>query len=172
MSARPEIFISATSTDLKVCHQTVRDAPLSMGCVPVTQDHFSPGSGEVRTMLRRLIANCHAVIHIAGECYGYEPQQRGVSEPRRSYTQLKYDIARELKKPLYTFLCAPDFPYTAHEPEPEELNRLQNRHRGQPQGNHAAGKHLCAEGQDRGQRRVEHGLLYARQKAVAPDAKS
>ena len=66
-------------------------------------------------MLRERIAGCQAVIHLAGGCYGFEPQERSPTEPRRSYTQLEYDIARELKKPLYTFLCAPDFPYDAHE---------------------------------------------------------
>ena len=129
MLARPEIFISATSKDLGSCRQLVRDALLTLGCVPVVQDHFPPGAGEVRAMLRERIAGCQAVLHIAGECYGFEPQERASNEPRRSYTQLEYDIARELKKPLYTFLCAPDFPYDAHDPEPEELRLLQEQHR-------------------------------------------
>ncbi len=129
MPARPEIFISATSTDLKSCRQIVRDALLTLGCMPVVQDHFPPAAGEVRTMLRERIAGCHAVIHLAGECYGFEPQERGPNEGRRSYTQMEYDIARELKKPLYTFLCALDFPYDAHEPEDDERRRLQEQHR-------------------------------------------
>ena len=129
MATRPEVFISAASKDLKSCRQIVRDALLTLGCVPVVQDHFPPGAGEVRAMLRERIAGCHAVIHLAGECYGFEPQERAPNEPHRSYTQLEYDIARELKKPLYTFLCAPDFPYDAHAPEPEELRLLQEQHR-------------------------------------------
>ena len=129
MPTRPEIFISAASKDLKSCRQLVRDALLTLGCVPVVQDHFPPGAGEVRAMLREKIAGCQAVIHLAGECYSFEPQERAPGDPRRSYTQLEYDIARELKKPLYAFLCAPDFPYDAHEPEPEELCLLQEQHR-------------------------------------------
>ena len=129
MPTRPEIFISATSRDLGSCRQLVRDALLTLGCVPVVQDHFPPGAGEVRAMLRERIAGCQAVIHLAGECYGYEPRERDPAAPRRSYTQMEYDIARELKKPLYTFLCAPDFPYDAHESEPEDLRRLQQAHR-------------------------------------------
>ncbi len=129
MPARPEIFISATTKDLKSCRQLVRDALLTLGCVPVVQDHFAPEAATVREMLRKRIAACDAVIHLAGECYGYEPQERAVGEARRSYTQMEYDIARELKKPLYTFVCAPDFPYDAHEPEDDELRALQNVHR-------------------------------------------
>ncbi|MBV9127156.1 MAG: tetratricopeptide repeat protein [Verrucomicrobia bacterium] len=127
--ARPEIFVSATSKDLKSCRQLVSDALLTLGCVPITQDHFAPDAHTVREMLRAKIAACDAVIHLAGECYGAEPHEHDPSTPRRSYTQLEYDIARELKKTLYTFLCAPDFPYDAHEPEPDDLRALQQQHR-------------------------------------------
>ena len=129
MPTRPEIFISATSKDLASCRQLVRDALLTLGCVPVTQDHFAPDARTVREMLRVRIAACDAVIHLAGECYGAEPFERAPNEPRRSYTQMEYDMARELKKPVYTFICAPDFPYEAHEPEPAELRALQDAHR-------------------------------------------
>ena len=129
MPARPEIFVSTTSKDLKTCRQLVRDALLTLGCVPVTQDHFAPDAQTVREMLRTRLAACDAVIHLAGECYGNEPFQRQPSELRRSYTQLEYDMARTLGKPVYTFLCAPDFPYDAHDPEPDELRRLQAAHR-------------------------------------------
>ena len=129
MPARPEIFISAASRDLRTCRQLVRDALLTLGCVPIVQDHFPPGEGEVRAMLRARIAGCQAVIHLAGECYGHEPQERDPAQARRSYTQMEYDIARELKKPLYTFLCAESFPYDAHEPEAQELRALQQAHR-------------------------------------------
>ena len=127
---RPEIFISATSRDLRTCRQLVRDALLTLGCVPVVQDHFAPDSRTVREMLHARLAACDAVIHLAGCCYGAEPQERNdPAAPRRSYTQLEFDVARELKKPLYTFLCAEEFPYDPHEPEPEELRLLQQRHR-------------------------------------------
>ena len=129
MPTRPEIFISATSKDLQSCRQLVRDALLTLGCVPVTQDHFAPDARTVREMLRARIAVCDGVIHLAGECYGAEPFERDPAEPRRSYTQMEYDIARELRKPVYTFICAEDFPYDAHEPEPPELRALQDAHR-------------------------------------------
>ena len=129
MPARPEIFISATSKDLKSCRQLVRDALLTLGCVPVTQDHFALDARTVREMLRARIAACDAVIHLAGECYGAEPFERAAAGLRRSYTQMEYDMARELKKPVYTFICAEGFPYDAHEPEPNDLRALQDAHR-------------------------------------------
>ena len=44
------------------------------------------------------------MIHIAGRCYGAEPCERPAEAPRRSYTQLEYDLARELGKPVYVFV--------------------------------------------------------------------
>jgi hypothetical protein len=35
-----------------------------------------------------------------------EPNQRPADVPRRSYTQMEFDIARELQKPVYVFLPA------------------------------------------------------------------
>ena len=124
MPARPEIFISATSKDLRSSRQLVRDALLTLGCMPIVQDHFSPGVGEVYAMLRERIAGCQAVIHVAGECNGFEPRQQASQDQHRSYTQLEYDIAIALRKPLYTFLCVPDFPYDTHEAEPKEIRQL------------------------------------------------
>lgn len=129
LPARPEIFVSTTSTDLRSCRQRIRDGLLTLGCVPVVQDNFPPDTHTVREMLREKIATCDAVVHLAGECYGAEPHQRAPGEPRRSYTQLEYDLARELQKPVYVFVCGEGFPYDPHPPEAEELRTLQQAHR-------------------------------------------
>src|SRR5262249_3457115 len=50
-------------------------------------------------------------------------------EPRRSYTQLEYDIAVELGKPIYVFLIDDGYPTAPHEPEAAELRELQEAHR-------------------------------------------
>ncbi|MEO6004370.1 MAG: DUF4062 domain-containing protein [Opitutus sp.] len=126
---RPEVFISATSRDLRSCRQLIKEALLTLNCVPVEQSNFPPDHRTVREMLRTRIAGCDAVLHVAGEVYGYEPQERAPNEPRRSFTQLEYDIARELRKPVYVFVCAADFPYDEHTPEDAEKQELQKAHR-------------------------------------------
>jgi hypothetical protein len=127
-SSRPEIFVSATSGDLRSCRQLIKEALLTLGCVPVEQMNFPPDASSVREMLRARIADCHAVIHLAGELYGAEPRDRAADEPRRSYTQLEYDIARELRKPVYVFVCGEGFPYDEHEPEDPQRQSLQQAH--------------------------------------------
>src|SRR5580698_558953 len=98
---RPEIFVSATSGDLRSCRQLIKEALLTLGCVPVEQTNFPPDAHTVREMLRLRIAACHAMVHVAGEYFGAEPSKRGPQHPRRSYTQMEYDLARQLKKPIY-----------------------------------------------------------------------
>ncbi len=90
---------------------------------------FPPRCRSVREMLREKIARCDAVIHVAGEVYGAEPRERDPALARRSYTQMEYEIARELKKPVYVFICGAGFPYDPHEPEDEALRALQLEHR-------------------------------------------
>lgn len=126
---RPEVFISATSADLRSCRQLIKEALLTLNCVPVEQTNFPPDHRTVREMLRHRITSCDAVLHVAGEVYGYEPQERAPNEPRRSYTQLEYDIARELRKPVYVFLCGQNFPYDQHLPEEVDKQQLQQAHR-------------------------------------------
>ena len=108
-----EVFISATSGDLRTVREMVKQGLLTMGCMPVEQDNFPPDYRSVKEMLEDKIAHCDAVVHIVGMRYGAEPDPATLpeAEPRRSYTQMEADIARRLKKKLYTFICPEDFPF-------------------------------------------------------------
>jgi tetratricopeptide (TPR) repeat protein len=97
--------------------------------MPVEQANFPPDARTVREMLRVKITACDAVVHVAGEVYGAEPSARDPGEPRRSYTQLEYELATELGKPVYVFICGTGFPYDEHPPEDAERQALQQQHR-------------------------------------------
>jgi tetratricopeptide (TPR) repeat protein len=129
-----EVFISATSSDLRSVREIVKQGLLTMGCFPVEQTNFPPDYRSVHQMLEERIAKCDAVIHIVGQRYGAEPDPASLPEgtPRRSYTQLEAEIARQLGKKLYVFVCPEDFPYD-QEPdiENEEKRGLQQAYRGQ-----------------------------------------
>ena len=47
----------------------------------VEQDNFPPDYRDLIDKLRERIASCDAVIHIAGHCYGAEPEQRPADAP-------------------------------------------------------------------------------------------
>lgn len=131
MTATPHVFISATTSDLATARKAAADALVTLGCLPVVQDHFPPDTRTVRLMLRGKISNCHAVLHIVGFRYGTEPDQREVGEPRRSYTQMEFDTATELSKALYLFLLDESFPFNDPDapPEDDERHALQMAHR-------------------------------------------
>lgn len=134
MVPTPRIFISAASADLRSTRAVVAEALRKLECLPKVQEDFPLDHGAVREMLRRTILGCDAVIHIAGGRHGAEPRAREAGGWRRSYTQMEMDMALELRKPLYLFLCEEGYPYDpprAGDPEEEgeEVQVLQRRHR-------------------------------------------
>lgn len=127
------VFISATSSDLTGVRKIAKDALLAIDHHPIEQIDFPPDYRSIREMLRAKIKFCDAVVHIVGRRYGSEPDPNKLPKntPRRSYTQMEYDTARELKKKVYVFVCPADFPYDDGDssPESDELRTLQNAHR-------------------------------------------
>ncbi len=136
MSEVLRVFLSATSADLGAVREAAKHALLTLGYFPVEQAHFGPAPETLLELLRRKIEQSDAVLHIAGECSGAEPlldagEAASADELsiRRSFTQWEYHFARELKKPLYVFVCGEDFPYQPHEPESDVRQQMQRAHR-------------------------------------------
>ncbi|MEL7500602.1 MAG: tetratricopeptide repeat protein [Planctomycetota bacterium] len=133
MPSSTRVFISATTGDLGSIRQLAKEALLSMDCHPVEQTNFPPDYRTVREILKEKISGCQAVIHIVGQRYGAEPNPAKLPNgaSRRSYTQIEYDLAKQLNKKVYVFLCPNSFPFNDCEPESDEKQRLQQAHRNQ-----------------------------------------
>jgi len=129
MAQSVRVFVSATSGDLGSYRRAVRDTLLTRGVFPEVQDNSPPDYRAVVEMLRDRINGCDAVICLVGFCYGAEPQHPPADRPRRSYTQLEFEIAVALEKPVYVFLADQACPVDEHAEEPEELRGLQLEHR-------------------------------------------
>ena len=127
MAEVPRIFISATSRDLGSVRRDVKDRLITLGYLPVEQEHFGLHPGTIRSLLREKIERCDAVLHIVGQLYGTAPPPEGPE--RRSYTQIEYDLAREFGRPLYLLVCDENFPFDPHEPEGAEESSRQRAHR-------------------------------------------
>jgi uncharacterized small protein (DUF1192 family) len=123
------VFVSAVTRELASARKIVKKGLEDNDYHAVEQDSFPPDYRDFVDKLRARIASCDAVVHIAGYCYGAEPKNRPENAPRRSYTQLEYDIAMELTKPVYVFLTSDGFPADPHESETGELKTLQESHR-------------------------------------------
>jgi tetratricopeptide (TPR) repeat protein len=123
------VFISAVTRELGSVRKLVKKGLDDNDYHAIEQDNFP---ADYRTLIekdRELIKNCDAVVHIVGHCYGEEPPQRPPDAPRRSYTQLEYDVALELGKPVYVFLIGDGFLADPHELEAPEHRELQRAHR-------------------------------------------
>ncbi len=138
MKSRPTIFISGVSHEFGLFRDAVENEVQMKGCFPENQPGFPPDYREVEEMLRRKIDEADAVICLIGFRFGAEPANRPDDVPRRSYTQMEFDIARELGKPVYLFLSADekvrDKPRTKLEPQDAEATELQLKHREAVQG--------------------------------------
>ncbi len=121
----PTVFISATSDDLRAYRLLVFDELYKAGLHPVIQEYFPPDHRELTRYLRDTVAACDAVVCLIGSLYGAEPADW---EPRRSYTQLEYDVAQEYQIPTFVFLTSEHFdaPNVA---EDEDRQQLQLAHR-------------------------------------------
>jgi hypothetical protein len=131
MIERPSIFVSAVSSEFRSFRQAVREVLLTRGIFPIVQDNFPPDYRHVRAMLADRISEADAVICLVGFAYGAEPHSRPGGEARRSYTQIEYQIARELGKPIFVFL-SDEKVRPCDGPPDEDVERcaLQIAHRG------------------------------------------
>lgn len=146
MKPRTTIFLSGVSHEFGSFRDAVEVEIQKKGCFADNQPGFAPDYRTVEEMLRRRLYDCDAVIHVVGFRFGAEPNQRPASVPRRSYTQMEFDIAREMSKPVYVFLSNdaslrdPPKPDEAPEEAPDEapehadLVALQLAHRQAVQG--------------------------------------
>lgn len=124
--ARSQVFISATTRDLGGYRQVVRDELLTAGYFPVLQEHFPPDTHSLSEFLERAIAPCDVVICLLGPCFGAGP--RSSDRVGRSYTQMEYDLAIRLAKPVYAFIASEQCDIDAVPNEDEHARQLQQAH--------------------------------------------
>ena len=133
MKLRPTIFLSGVSSEFRSFRDAVEIEVQKKDCFPLNQSSFGVDYRTIEEILRRNIGDADAVIHIVGFRFGFEPKDRPPDKPRRSYTQMEYDIARELEKPIYVFLASDaavrDTPPADEVPEDAEATALQFAHR-------------------------------------------
>src|SRR5207253_109511 len=129
MTARPLIFISAVTRELRSARQLVANTLTFLGYEPVWQDIFGTEGGDLRDMLRQQIDQCKGVIQLVGQCYGAEPPAPDEEFGRTSYTQYEALYARKRGKKVWYLFMDESFPIDTHELESEELRQLQASYR-------------------------------------------
>ena len=110
---KPRIFVSAVSAEFRTARQVVANTLHALGYEPDWQDVFELSADEIRSMLRRKIDGCSAVLQIVGDAYGAEPPEADSEFGRVSYTQYEAIYAHSQKKRVYYLLAEDEFPRDA-----------------------------------------------------------
>lgn len=117
------------SRELQSARQLVANTLTFLGYEPVWQEIFGLEGGDLREVLRQKIDQCRGVVQLVGQCYGAEPPAMDTLFGRVSYTQYEALYARQRGKKVWYLFIDETFPIDPHEPEPEELRKLQNAYR-------------------------------------------
>lgn len=133
----PHIYVSADAAELGFMRDAVEATLRKLGASPIMSHRTVEPGKTLSESIRERLQDCRAVIHIAGQCAGpEEPGTRGLqtfAEGRRSFAQFEYELAVELRKELYVFVCSRELMEAHADPanpvaEPPELQRLQHAH--------------------------------------------
>lgn len=129
MNARPTIFVSTVSKELRSARQLVANTLTFLGYEPVWQDIFGTESGDLREMLRNRVDGCKGVVQLVGYAYGAEPTEIDSEFGRVSYTQYEALYARKKGIKVWYLFIDKTFPADEFEPEPAEARQLQEAYR-------------------------------------------
>jgi hypothetical protein len=96
---REQVFVSSTYLDLKAERQEVIQTLLEANCIPAGMELFPASDDEKWTLIKRVIDDSDYYVVILGGRYGSIDPDRGIS-----FTEMEFDYAVEVKKPIMAFL--------------------------------------------------------------------
>lgn len=103
MKKKLQVFVSSTYEDLKVDRQAAVSAILKAGHIPAGMELFTSGDKSQMETIRRWIEESDVYMLILGGRYGSVEPTTGVS-----YTELEYNYALELEKPIFAVVIKED----------------------------------------------------------------
>lgn len=96
---REQVFVSSTYLDLREERQSVIQALLIAGCIPAGMELFPAGNDEKWRLIQRVIDECDYYVLVIGGKYGsLDPTTE------LSYTEMEFDYAESIRKPVMAFL--------------------------------------------------------------------
>jgi Domain of unknown function (DUF4062) len=115
------VFLSSTGRDLKAHRQAAFEAIQGLGMHCVRMEDFHGPAVKIEDFDDRRIAECELFVIVIGHVHGTCPEGR-----TESYTELEYETAVKLNKPVFLFLAPEDFPLPASmiENDTEQAARL------------------------------------------------
>jgi len=104
-----KVFLSSTGRDLAKHRQAAFDAIQRLGMHCVRMEDFRGPAVPIADFDAQRVADCDLFVIILGHLHGNCP-----NGSEKSYTELEYEAAFCLKKPVFLFLAPEDFPLPAN----------------------------------------------------------
>lgn len=98
MDKRYQVFVSSTYEDLQEERKEVMQALLELDCIPAGMELFPASNDDQWTLIKRVINDCDYYLLIIGGRYG-STNEKGIS-----YTQMEFEYALEIGKPIISFI--------------------------------------------------------------------
>ena len=114
------IMVSSTFTDLEAHRREVIDAILRFGFQPNVMEYSGARSGaDVIDTSLEMVRHSAAYLCVIGHKYGQTPADADRNPKGLSITELEFNEARRLDRPILLFLMADDHPVTKGDVEPD-----------------------------------------------------
>jgi tetratricopeptide (TPR) repeat protein len=118
------IMVSSTFTDLEAHRREVIDSILRFGFQPNVMEYSGARSdADVIDTSLRMVRDSVAYLCVIGHKYGQTPLDADRNPKGLSITELEFNEARRLDRPILLFLMADDHPVTKEDVEPEARKR-------------------------------------------------
>lgn len=118
------IMVSSTFTDLEAHRREVIDAILRFGFQPNVMEYSGARSdADVIDTSLRMVRESVAYLCVIGHKYGQTPIDVDRNPDGLSITELEFNEARRLGRPILLFLMADDHPVTKGDVEPDAKKR-------------------------------------------------
>lgn len=106
MKKKLQVFVSSTYTDLKEERQAAVEAILKSGNIPAGMELFTSSNESQLNTIKKWIDDSDIYMLILGGRYGSIEPLSG-----NSYTEVEYDYATEINKPLFAVVISEDYLY-------------------------------------------------------------
>ncbi len=104
MKKKLQVFVSSTYTDLKEERQAAVEAILKSGNIPAGMELFTSSNESQLNTIKKWIDDSDIYMLILGGRYGSIEPLSG-----NSYTEVEYDYATEINKPLFAVVISDDY---------------------------------------------------------------
>jgi hypothetical protein len=122
MEKRFQVFVSSTYEDLLDERQEVMQALLELDCIPAGMELFPATNDDQWSLIKKVIDESDYYLVIVGGRYG------SLSTSGKSFTQMEYEYALEINKPIIGFVHKNpgDLPAKKTESDPKINIKLEN----------------------------------------------